>query len=100
MTEPLDEFERELTELKPARWLARVTDSIANQLGRPAALGLADRVIAMFMGSGALAAMVIVGLLTLQGVEDRSPAAGRAMPVVARGEPASVGMLQAALARS
>ena len=100
MSEPLHEFERELAALTPARLPAGVTAAIAGELDRPARMSIADRVLTMFMGSGAVAAALIVGLVTSQVVEHRSPVPAPASPVVAKAEPASVGVLQAALARS
>ena len=73
MNETFDEFESELSRLRPARLPASAAETIAAELDRPARVTLGDRVLMMFMGSGALAAMVIVGLLTLRTQEYSTP---------------------------
>ena len=99
MNETFDDLESELSRLRPARLPASAAERIAAELDRPARATLGDRVLMMFMGSGALAASVIVGLLFLQVVDERPPGNAAPPPMAARA-PASIAEYQQALARS
>ena len=99
MNENLDELESELSRLRPQRLPATVAEQIAAKLDQPARPSLSDRVLLMFMGSGALAAVVIVGLLSWQMLDDRSPTSPPS-PLAVQQPPASIGQYQQALARS
>jgi len=99
MNENFDELESELSRLRPRRLPPGMSERIATKLDEPSRLTLSDRVLMMFMGSGALAAMVIVGLLSWQILDARSPASAPT-PLAVQHPPASIGQYQQALARS
>ena len=100
MNQLQDDFEAELARLQPRALSRSVADGIARELDRPARMSIADRCLMSFMGAGALAASVIVGLLSWQVIEDRSPRTPPAGAVVAQYRRASMGEYQQALARS
>jgi hypothetical protein len=101
MNETFDEFESELSRLRPARLPTSAAERIAAELDGPARVSLGDRVLMMFMGSGALAAAVIVGLLMVQTREHSTPSPSwSATPQAALVEPSSIAEYQQALARS
>jgi len=95
----LEEFESELSELRPRAMSPDLTARIARQLDKPARVSFADRCLMTFMGCGALAAMVIVGLLSWQMLQDQSPAISPTFPVAAA-QTMSVGEYRQAFARS
>ncbi len=83
MNDSLEEFESELTKLRPRTLSPRLANEIAAQLDKPARVSFADRCLMTFMSCGALAAMVIVGLLSWQMLQDQSPAISPTLPVAA-----------------
>jgi len=100
MNQPRDDFEAELARLQPQALSRSVADEIARELDRPARMGIADRCLACFIGAGALAASVIIGLMGWQMLEDSVPRFDPPAPMIAQYPPASVGEYQQALARS
>jgi hypothetical protein len=94
-----EEFEAELARLRPSAVPRDLIARLAEQLDESPRLSLADRCLMTFMGGGALAASLIVGLLTWQMTQDHSP---RSMPspALASNPPASIADYQQALARS
>src|SRR6266542_1372624 len=102
MNESPDEFESELSRLRPRALPQELTARIATDLGEPARLSFADRCLVTFMGAGALAAMLIVSLLGWQALEDSRRGYFQPPPsIVARqSSPPSIAEYQQALARS
>ena len=100
MNDPLDEFESELSGLRPAALPADVVGRVAAELDRRAPLrrNFADRCLMTFIGGGALAASVIVCVIGWQVIEDRRPAP--ASPAAVSSPPPSIAAYQQALARS
>ena len=104
MSDPLHELESELSRLAPRRLPAELPARIAAELDRPAPSepsaprkDFAERWLIGFMGCGALAASVIVGLIGWQVLENRRPAPV-SPPVV--NAPPNIAAYQQALARS
>ena len=101
-----DEFEAELSSLRPRAIPPALADRIGEQLARRGGdLSWADRCLATFMGAGALAASVIVVLTAWQMIEGQhvGPSALPPPAIVAQQPPpppSSIGALQQALARS
>ena len=106
MNEPIEQFEAELSRLRPRRMSAELIDRIGAQLDPPAIAAIprrtwGDRCLMTFMTGGALAASVIVVLIGWQVIVDRAPAANVPAPgAIAQGAPASLAEYQLALARS
>jgi hypothetical protein len=106
MNEVPEDFESQLARLRPQGLRPELVDRIAAQLERTTSASTwADRCLMTFMGGGALAASVIVGLLMWQMIVQRahgfSPAPPPPGPIVAqRPPPGSVGEYERALARS
>src|SRR5881396_2524096 len=100
MDESMREFESQLSHLRPQPLSEELAARIATRLDEPARRNVADRCLITFMGAGALAASVIVCLLSWQAIADTSPDSSRPLAVVARHPPASIGEYQQALARS
>jgi hypothetical protein len=100
MNQQPDEFEAELARLQPRKLSRSVADRIAGELDQPARMSIADRCLVGFMGAGALAASVIVGLVSWQIIEDRAPRVPPPGPTIAQYPSASMGEYQQALARS
>ena len=99
MNDAMDEFESELSRLRPAGLPADLVGRVAAELDRraPTRRNFADRCLKLFISSGAVAASVIVCLIEGQVLEDRRP-----MPAslpVANGPP-SIAAYQQMLARS
>lgn len=105
MNDPLDELESELLRLRPASLPAEVTARIDAQLARPLRRDLGDRCLMTFIGSGAVAATVVVCLIGWEMIENAHPAGGSpptppAAVAAAQPAPPSIATYQQALARS
>ena len=99
MNDSMDEFESELSRMRPVRLPAELVGRVAAELDRRAPKrNLADRCLMTFIGGGALAASVIVCLIGWQVLEDHRPTP--ASPPVAASAPPSIAAYQQALARS
>ena len=83
MNERLDEFESELSRLRPRDLSPGLTDGIATQLDMPARPSWSDRCLMAFMTGGALAASLIVGLMGWSALVDRTPVSVSNAPAVA-----------------
>ena len=95
MNDPLKELEDELSRLRPRALSQEVSDRVAAQLTEgPARMSRGDRCLLAFMGSGALAASVIVGMIGWQLLVDRSRPVSSPSPAPT----ASIGEYQMALA--
>lgn len=108
MNESPEEFESELSRLRPRalpeELAARIAAEIDEPVGaaRAARRSFADRCLAAFIGAGALAAMVIVGLLVWQALDDSRHGSFQPPPsiVAQQSAPPSIAEYQQALARS
>src|SRR5438552_565733 len=100
MSDSLDEFELELSRLRPQSLSQGLTRRVAAQLDKPTAPSTGDRCLVTFMGAGALAASVIVGLLSWDLLENRSPTVSPPPSFVAQHPPQNIAEYQQAVARS
>jgi len=64
MNESFEKIEKDLASLRPRPLSRELVERLGEELDRDAPLRLADRVLASFVGAGALAACVIVGVVT------------------------------------
>jgi hypothetical protein len=97
MADRFDKLEAELASLRPTGMSARLAESIANQFNEEQRWNLADRCLAGAMSLGALAACVIVGILTWNTLLPQS--AAPTMPPLAQASSPTLGQYQQALAR-
>ena len=100
----MEEFEAELSRLRPRALSPGLREHIASKVNEPARASFADRVLMTFMGAGGLAASVIVCLAGWRMLEDHAPRVGPPGPAIAQyprpyAGP-SMGEYQQALARS
>ena len=99
MNDPLNKVESELAALRPRPLPAQLVDRIGAALIGRTRMSIADRCLASFMGAGALAACIIVGLLVWQSSESttlsRMPS-----PQMSAFTSSSIGQYQQLLARS
>src|SRR5688500_16540968 len=100
---PESQLESHLASLRPARLSPHVADRIAGDLADDSADGpmsFADRCLAAVMAAGALAACVVVGLVTWQVTQDSPTPAPAGPTLAAESRPATLGQYQQALAQS
>ena len=98
MNESPHKLEAELAALRPRALSSQLVDRIATELNERERMSIADRVLASFVGAGALAACVIIGLLIVQSQSSNSPSVPS--PAQVSIQPSNVAEFRQAIAQS